>query len=315
MRNHVLGLSAGLAALVVALGSPVSAEKIDRRFHQAFDVQEGAKLVLHHGDGEVSIVPWEKSTIDVEVVYRASMRKARSGKASDFEVEFDQSGDTVRVIGREPSVSVVRGFSYHWEREYSYTVKAPPWVALELEGEDGDVSIREWRGAIHLELSDGDLEIAGLQGEFWIRGEDGSIEIRDCKTTAGSIRTSDGDVTLERCEGSIEVSGADGGLTLSQIRGDKLDIRTSDGEVELDLLASDALDLTIRSGDGNVEVGLDPTLSLVFSIQTDDGDVRMSGIEVADLQRDGRRTSGRIGDGRGSMKISTGDGDVVLRQK
>ncbi len=138
MRNHVLGLSAGLSAVVVDLGSPVSAEKTDRRFHQDFDVQEGVKLVLHHGDGEVSIVPWEKTTIDVEVVYRASMRQARSGKTSDFEVEFDQSGD---------------------------------------------------------------------------------------------------------------------------------------------------------------------------------GDVRMSGIEVADVQRDGRRTSGRIGDGRGRMKISTGDGDVVLRQE
>ncbi len=68
---------------------------------------------------------------------------------------------------------MVRGLSYHWEREYSYTVKAPPWMALELEGEDGDVSIREWSGAINLDLSDGDLEIDGLQGEFWIRARMG----------------------------------------------------------------------------------------------------------------------------------------------
>ena len=121
-------------------------------------------------------------------------------------------------------------------------------------------------------------------------------------------------MTLERCEGNLEVSGADGRLILSQIRGEKLEIRTSDGQVELDLLASDALHLTIRSGDGRVTVGLDPRLSLIFGIQTDDGDVRLSGIEVADLQKDKRRTSGRIGDGRGSMKITTGDGDVVLHR-
>ena len=314
MKTCVWGLSAGLTALVLVVASPISAEKIDRQFHQAFDVQEGAKLVLHHGDGEVSITPWDKSTIDVEVVYRASMKKAGSGKVTEFEVEFDQSGDTVRVIGREPSMTVVRGLSYHWEREYSYTVKAPRWVALELEGEDGDVSIREWSADITVESSDGDLEIDGLQGEFRIRGEDGDIQIRDCKTNAGSIRTSDGDVTLERCEGNIEISGSDGRLTLSQIRGENLDIRTSDGPVELDLIASDALELTIRSGDGSVVVGLDPRLSVTFTIQTDDGAVRLSGIEVADLQKDRRRTSGRIGDGRGSMKITTGDGDVVLRQ-
>lgn len=314
MKDRILGMSAAVVALALVLASPASAEKVDRQFHQAFDVQQGTKLVLHHGDGEVSITPWGKSTIDVEVIYRASIKKAGSGSLSDFEVEFEHSGDTVRVVGKEPSVSVVRGLSYHWKREYSYTVKAPPWVALELEGQDGNVSIQDWGADIALESSDGDIGIDGLQGGFRIRGQDGDIQIRDCVTSRGSIRTSDGDVTLERCEGSIEVEGSDGTLTLSQVRGEKLDIRTADGDVELDLLASEALDLTIRSGDGSVEVGLDPELSVAFTIQTHDGDVRLSGIEVADLQRDRRRTSGRIGDGQGTIQITTGDGDVVLRQ-
>ena len=219
MRDRIVGMSAVFIVLALVLASPASAEKVDHQFHQAFDVQEGTKLVLHHGDGEVSITPWGKSTIDVEVIYRASIKKAGSGSASDFEVEFEHSGDTVRVVGKEPSVSVVRGLSYHWKREYSYTVKAPPWVVLELDGQDGTVSIRDWRADIALELSDGDIGIDGLQGDFRIEGQDGDIQIRDCETARGSIRTSDGDVTLERCEGSIEVDGSDGKLTLSQIRG------------------------------------------------------------------------------------------------
>jgi hypothetical protein len=36
------------------------------------------------------------------------------------------------------------------------------------------------------------------------------------------------------------------------ISGEKLDIRASDDKVELDLLATDALDVTIRCGDGDV---------------------------------------------------------------
>lgn len=314
MRKRVSSTAVGIIVLTLAVASPTLAEKVDRHFHQSFDVQEGAKLILHHGDGEVSISPWEKNSIDVEVVYRASIKKAGAGSVREFEVEFDQSGDTVRVVGREPSVSILRGLSYHWEREYSYTVKAPRWVALELDGRDGDVSIREWGADIALETSDGDVEIDGLLGDFEIRSRDGDVRIRDCETTRGSIRTSDGDVALERCEGSLQVEASDGGLTLSQIRGDRLDLRTSDGDVELDLMASEELDLTIRSGDGNVAVGLDPGLSVVFTIQTGDGDVRMSEIEVAGLRKERRHTSGRIGDGRGSMKISTGDGDVVLRQ-
>ena len=314
MRNLVASIAVGIVVVALTGVSPVLAKKVDRHFHQSFDVQEGAKLVLHHGDGEVSISPWEKNSIDVEVVYRASIKKAGAGSVREFEVEFEQSGDTVRVVGREPSVSVFRGLSYHWEREYSYTVRAPRWVALELDGQDGDVSIREWGADITLETSDGDVEIDGLLGDFEIRSQDGEIRIRDCETTRGSIRTSDGDVTLERCEGSLQLEASDGGLTLSRIRGDRLDLRTSDGDVELDLMASEALDLTIRSGDGDVAVDLDPDLSVAFTIQTGDGDVRMSGIEVAGLRKERRHTSGRIRDGRGSMKISTSDGDVVLRQ-
>ena len=314
MRNRGSSIAAGLVALGVTLSSPALAEKVDRHLHQAFDVAEGARLVLHHGDGEVSISSWEKNVIDVDVVYRASIKKAGRGSVTELDVEFDHSGETVRVFGREPSVNVVRGLSYYWEREYRYTVKAPPWVALELDGEDGDVTIGEWVGDIEIELADGDLEIDGSRGTFEIRGQDGDIEIRDCETAAGSIRTSDGDVTLERCAGNIEVKGSDGRLTLSQIRAERLDIRTSDGRVELDLLESDDLDLTIRSGDGDVVVGLEAGLSAAFTVETGDGDVRTPGIEGAELGRDGRRTSGRIGDGRGRIAITTGDGDVVLRQ-
>ena len=109
MRDRILGMSAVVVALALVLGSPASAEKVDRQFHQAFDVQEGTKLVLHHGDGEVSITPWGKSTIDVEVIYRASIKKAGSGSVSDFEVEFEHSGDTVRVVAEDDEVVLTRG--------------------------------------------------------------------------------------------------------------------------------------------------------------------------------------------------------------
>ena len=75
------------------------------------------------------------------------------------------------------------------------------------------------------------------------------------------------------------------------------------------------LDPTTHSGDGNVVVGPDPGMSLSFTIQPLDGNVRMSGIEVVDPQKDNRHTSVHFGGGRWSMKITTGDGDVTLRQE
>lgn len=327
------------AFLVVTLGfaltsvsGDVAAEEINREYNETFEVQQGTRLVLEHGDGDVTIEPWSEDLLQVAVVYRAQASNIGWSKSTEFKVDFRQDGDTIYVIGHEPKRASI-GISAYREHEYIYTIQAPSYLGLRLEGEDGNVEIRGWRGAIALDIEDGDVELTdidsprteilledgdlvidGIRGEVEVNNEDGDIEISDCEIESGQIVTEDGDVEIDRCRGSFGLNLSDGDADLRQISARDLEIRTEDGTVSLSLLPSDGLDLNVRSGDGDVVLDLDPAISAQFELETRDGRIKVNATDVANLAQERRNVSGRLGAGEGSIFVRTGDGSITLRQ-
>lgn len=307
------GLVVGLGVILAGGPSALPAEEIERTFNESFAVSEGMKLVLKHGDGDVEIEPWSQDRLDVEVRYRAKASNVGWMKSSDFDVDFRQEGDTVYISGHEPKrVSV--GLSFYREYEHIYEIRAPAYLELYLEGEDGDVDIGDWRGSIRLELEDGDVELSNIvaplteivledgdveidriQGEIVIDCEDGDVEIVDCQSARARIRAKDGDIVVDRCAGNFEVTLAD-------------------GTVRLSLLPSDDLDVDVRVGDGDVTMDLDAAVSARFELETRDGHLRLQAADVEDLVESRRRMSGRIGGGDGTIHVRTADGSVTLRR-
>jgi hypothetical protein len=250
---------------------------IERRFHRSFNVSEGARLHLSPEDGKVSISPWEREVLQVEVSYRAKVTDVGAAKIKDFEVEFSQDGSEIRVVGREPKVEG-GGFFRLRELENRYTICAPSYLELDLRGEDGSVRIDDWRGRISIHMQDGGIDLRGIRSP------------------------------------SLKVRMEDGKLRMSGIRSPEIDIRAEDGSLELDLLRSDALDCRIHSDDAPVRVGLEKGSSLTFSISVDEGSVRVDHPEAAEVSRRRHRVTGRIGDGRGRLDITNADGAVLLQE-
>lgn len=321
-----------LCLVLMAVPGLLAAEDLSREFHESFEVQPGMKLVLEHGDGDVTITPWGEDTLDVEVRYRAKASNIGWSKKTDMRVDFRQDGDTVHVVGHEPKrVSV--GISTYREYEYTYTVKAPSYLELSLEGEDGDVEIEDWTGSILMKLEDGDvnlsdidsprieviledgdLEIDGIRGEIDLDCEDGDIEIFDCQSDHGRIRSEDGDIVVDRCEGNFEISVSDGDARLREFVAQDLEIRSGDGTINLSLLPSEDLDLNIRVADGDVVMELDSEVSAQFELETQDGRIKISAGDVGNLVQKRSHVTGRLGSGDGSIYVRTDDGSVTLRQ-
>lgn len=333
METRTMRFSLIVALMLVTgwLSQPIAAEEISRDYHETFAVRQGTRLVLEHGDGDVEISPWAEDKLQVDVRYRAHASNIGWSKKTDFKVEFSQDGDTISVVAHEPKQINV-GVSTYRENEYRFTINAPSYLELYLEGEDGDVEIDDWNGAIRLRLEDGDvemsnidsarteviledgdLEIDGIRGDIDIRSEDGDIEIFDCFSEHGRIEAEDGDITVDRCEGSFEIAVSDGDADFMELTARDMDIRSGDGTVKLSLLPSDALDLEVRVGDGDVEVDLDREMSAAFELETRDGRIRLMADDVSNLQQDRRRTAGQIGGGSGSIYVRTVDGNVTLR--
>ncbi len=195
-QAHFLRLSVLSLALLAA---PASAREINEEFSRTFEVSPGARLRLEHGDGDVEIRPWERPQIEVHVLYRADITVLGLGRDdADFEVEFDQSGSTVTVIGRETGRSgFTIGFRSSRQYDYLYTISAPPWIDLEFTGDDGDVSVVDWAGEVDIRLDDGDVNLDGLD------------------SPRVAIEIEDGDVSAERLTGELFVRADDGNVYLS----------------------------------------------------------------------------------------------------
>jgi DUF4097 and DUF4098 domain-containing protein YvlB len=332
MRSYALPLA--LLSLAVLSVAPAAAVTIDRDYHETFDVTPGVRLEIMHGDGDVTITPWEKDVIDVKVRYFAEVRKIGFGDEPDFFVDFDRTEDVVRVVGKEKTGSGVVFFRSVEEHEYTYTISAPSYVTLELNGDDGDVAISGWRANIECALDDGDVDVEDVandvtrialeDGDVWIEdtsgelivsGDDGDVELSGCRVSKARIAIQDGDVTAEDCEGEFSVALDDGDVRLHGLVSERVEISGEDGDVSVGLEAVATVDIGIETDDGDIAVSLPAGLSYAFTITMDDGDVRVEVPNVDEFSETEHAVTGRVRGGTGRVRLSTADGNVVLREE
>ncbi len=333
MTRKAPAMILGLGLSLFLMPGTARGEILEREFHESFPVAPGARLELIHGDGDVSLRPWDRDVIDVQVRYRAEFRGLGLATEPDFEVDFERQGETILVRGREVG-NVGIGFFLNRERDYAYTIQAPDWVVLDTSGEDGDVDIEGWRAniecalddgdltladirakATRLEAEDGDIDIDGFEGSLEIRVDDGDVDIRECRSDDLQIRAADGDVSLVRCRGNFKLRVDDGGVVVDGADVSKLEIRSSDGDVDVALLSATDLDLEIEAEDGDVTLELGPEISATYAIDTDDGRIRFSDGGGTRTNNGHTVVHGKIGDGTGRIRITTTDGNVTLRDR
>ena len=242
-RNALRACALG-GALLAAAG-PLAAETIDREFHQRFDVGAGDRLELYFGDGDVVVEAWEQDAVEVHVRYHVEVRSFgfSSKNRHDFTVDFARSGNAIRVRGNEPGGHFGFGVFSRRQHEYRYTVNAPSYVELDLNGDDGDVEIAGWASAVSLRSDDGDFDLVRSSGDLRLRMEDGDavigehtgnldlrmddgdVEIRGCRGERISIQVEDGDIELSSCEAAIDITADDGDVYLDRVISSRVNVR------------------------------------------------------------------------------------------
>lgn len=324
---RILSIFLFIAFLYPALGS-----EIHKDYHQSYRVSEGSTLHLTFGDGDVSVIPWDKDVLDITVKYHAKIKSLGVGKKQDFEVEFRERGKDIYVTGHEDH-SIALGIFSSRTYQYHYTIRAPRYLRLDLRGEDGDVEIEDWAGeiecrtddgdfflrhgscpSVNIRMADGDVSIEEWQGELEIRGDDGDVFLENCKIHLGTIKLEDGNITIRDCRGNFKIVTEDGNVKTFRTHARQLDIRTEDGRVDLNLLKSHKLDLTIGTMDGNVMVTLEAGISASFAIDTNDGRIRTDLSGATRVRKGPHSVSGKLYGGEGQIHISTRDGNVTLRE-
>ena len=320
------------AILSVLLVLPFAAAgEIDARYNESYDVEPGARLELFHGDGDVTITPWNEDRIQIDVTLRMRFSRFGLGRDPDFEMEFDQSGDTVRVREIWTRAKVIGGFSIK-EREYTYEIQAPAWMTLELRGDDGDVVIQDWNAAIgiksddgdvmltgvesdaRLTMEDGDLRVVGFAGELELTSDDGDVSLEGCEQFVFVGRLEDGDLETRDCNGRFDVRTDDGDIEVDG-RLDDSRFETQDGEIDLMLAAGSRGPIDVASDDGDVTIEVDPSLGFEFDLRSGDGSVRFNhSAGSMESVRDGEARGTVLGGGV-QIDVRTNEGSIQLRER
>jgi DUF4097 and DUF4098 domain-containing protein YvlB len=327
MRTTVF-VCAVLVALLVC--QPAAARMIDKNYHETFDVEEGIKLILLHGDGDVVITPWDQDVIDVKIRYHANVTSVGFGVEVDFNADFKQAGDAVIVKGSEGGTAGIFFLRSTNEYEYTYTISAPSYVILELRGDDGDVELSGWRagvdcelddgdvsmdgvvGGIEIDLEDGDVKLTGLVGELAVRGDDGDVTVSESTLKHAFFSLEDGSIDVMDSAGQFEVTVDDGDVDFRRVTAGIVDIRGNDGDVDLDLKVDAEAHINVATDDGDVTMRLSGELSFDYLVTMDDGDVDIHLDGVTDTETDDHRVSGTVGGGAGHVRVRTSDGDVTI---
>ncbi|MFH1756149.1 MAG: DUF4097 family beta strand repeat-containing protein [Candidatus Latescibacterota bacterium] len=329
--RHFIAIALALVVMSALAGEAVCKELV-KDFHESFDVEKGYRLKLQHGDGDVTITPWDQDVLDVTIHYKASYKSIGLGGEREFDAVFTKKGSVIEVTGKETGHGGV-GIHYSNTIEYTYTIKAPSYLELQIDGDDGDVKISGWDGDVECDLDDGDIQLdditaeqtrvrledgnarlEGCSGKLIMEGSDGDITIMDSNLSLCRIRVEDGDVKVDRSAGEFEVQMDDGDVRFYQLTSNGLDIESEDGDVDIDLVEAGVINIDIRTDDGEVTIYLPHNASAAFTIDVDDGSIN---VELPELEVLGKKhgwLSGRIRDGRGQIKIRTADGDVVLKE-
>jgi lia operon protein LiaG len=182
---------------------------------------------------------------------------------------------------------------------------------LAVDVSRSDITAEHTRGHLSLDTGSGSVSVTDAQGDVDLDTGSGSVTIANIKgetlrmdTGSGSIHGSDIDV------GELKADVGSGGVRLSRVRAARVDVDAGSGGTELELLSS-VERLKVDAGSGGVTVRLPASLGAEVDIETGSGGIDTDfAVQVTRVEQ--RHLVGRIGDGRGRIRIESGSGHVQL---
>ncbi|UDY38026.1 DUF4097 family beta strand repeat-containing protein [Dermatobacter hominis] len=202
-------------------------------------------LVVQADQGSVEIVGGGSERVSVEARVRRSL--------VDADVEVRRDGGRVVVEGTCP------GFS-PGVCAVDLVVRAPSSLAVEVEGRDGDVAVRDVRSSVAISTVDGDVVATGIGGSLAVDVTDGDVlasglaDRAEVSTRNGAVglsfATAPAAVSVDTGDGEVDVVVPDGPETY------RVDATSGDGTVDTRVRTDPASGRTIvlRSGDGSLTV-------------------------------------------------------------
>ncbi len=244
-KRVVIVVVALLAAVVISAGwSAIRGQVPDQK---TFDFA-GPELTVITNDGDVEIVPVDRSERQVAVTRWFKTNKWLGDTGVDWQLESDR---TLRLTSRCHGMFT--------SCELRYRLEVPADTKLRVRAEDGTVRATGFAADLAVETRDGDIEIDDARGVLSLATDDGSVRATGLTSPRVTARSEDGDVELDFStapqtvvahsdDGRIEVAAPDGPY--------KITTKVDDGAVSKTLPEDPAATRTIDASTNDGDIGL-----------------------------------------------------------
>ena len=295
-------LSACFIAAFVVAASVVGQDRDWRRQYEFFEKFEAdlagvEELSIQTNDESIEIKPWDENRIAIEMTekVRAENESFARELAEEIKIVGEKAGSRFRI-------KVDRGRFRHgsnWNNRWSYSglleVRIPARLSLDLDSDDGSISVD------------------GIDGEIEVRTDDGSVSV-DTRGDAVDLRTDDVSVRVGRVAGRIYVRTDDGGIELEEVNGN-VDAATDDGSIDAYLADSLQGDIDLRCEDGHltVELGSEKNLHIIAEY-SDGGRIRLDiPVRIVPGEYRSGHFEWQIGNGEHKIRLRTDDGSIRIK--
>ena len=208
-------------------------------------------------------------------------------------------------------------------------VRVPKGQRIDLHLAVGRVEVVNVEGNLLVDVAAAEVDVAGVKGALMLDTGSGRVIVRDIVGNL-EVDTGSGGITLERVTGDIlnidsgsggvegtEISVREftadigsGGLRMYRMKAPQIVAETGSGGILLDLL-SDVERLEVETGSGGATIRVPATLSADIQAETGSGGFSTD-FPIATRRFSRNHVEGRIGEGKGRIRIEAGSGSVRL---
>jgi lia operon protein LiaG len=240
----------------------------------------------------------------------------------------DWDGEDWRTRARDDRVEI-RGYGDGLEAYADLTVRIPKGQKIELFLGVGRMDVTNVEGSVVIDVSAAEVDVSGVTGSLDLDTGSGRVAVRDV-TGDLYIDTGSGGVSVDRAKGNIlnldsgsgGVQSSDmefkeiradvgsGGLRMYRVKSPNVTAETGSGGVVLELL-TDVERLSVETGSGGATIRVPATLSAEVEAETGSGGFSTD-FEITTRRMGRNHISGRIGEGKGRIRIEAGSGSVRL---
>jgi DUF4097 and DUF4098 domain-containing protein YvlB len=256
-------------------------------------VQKGQRLELslHHGD--VTVDTWSRSSVRVQL----------DADEDEARVRIDASGGTLSI-----------GAAGKWGAPVNadFTITVPSWMALSVNGVEGDVTVTGVAAPISVQTVNGDVKVRGGDGVVTLHSVEGDVTLAGARGRL-DVQSVNSDVSVTDAQGDVAAQSVNGSVQLLRIDSQNVEASSVNGDV--------TYSGTVRSGgryhatthNGDVRFGMPEGSSAVVSVSTFQGDFE-SDFPVTLTKRSGKSFSFTLGGGGARVELESFQGTIRLER-